>query len=380
MRSPWRFVPLGARYDDLRASERRRGRWWSDLLGARRPGRGPRGDPTPAEARLGAVDRERLGRLAPAPPRAAQRAAYDALRARTPQALIVRPDDGSWNVALDDVGPYGPTVIDPPDDPPLGRDLPDAVHERLDDPRALHLPRLERWWVRHHDGIRALRTVLARLGARRGPWTADVAPWAWAWIVRTLPEARGLPPVQTPAPLRSEDLRSWLGPPGPLRMRGSGTPPDDATFRALADRASGEPGVARAIWRACLHDGAEWTPPDAAPDAPLDGAADPRDGAVGDDAAVWVRSPSRLTLPSTRPLKHRDLLLLHAVALHRDARLATLALASGFEPDEAAALLRRMGAWGLVRDGEEGRVRLAPLGLPAVRSRLDVEAFAGVDE
>ncbi|MEX2503025.1 MAG: hypothetical protein WD336_11670 [Trueperaceae bacterium] len=370
------------RWRDPRRTRRR----LVDLLANLRSGSEGTIDPTPGEASLHPLERDRLERLVPPPPRHALQAAFDALRSRAPHALIVRPDDGAWNGLLSDGGRYGPEVVAPPDDPPLGRDLPGDLRTRLlDDELPIHLPRLERWWVRHHDGLTALRTLLATLGARSGPWTADVAPWAWAWMERILPEARGLPSAWIPAPLGGADLQAWLG--GDvaaargvatrLRLRGSGHAPDLRTYRALAERALGEPGVARALWRACLHDGAEWTPPDDDERGHEDSDED------GDDAppgTVWVRHPSQATLPGTRSLSHRDLLLLHAVALHGSARSDVLALASGFERDEVAGLLRLMVAHGLVLHGEDDRVRLAPLGLPAVRSRLGVEAFVGVHE
>src|SRR5690606_23754394 len=147
--------------------------------------------------------------------------------------------------------------LSPPERPPWGERLPDAVRARLEAPSPLHLTRLEGWFVRHHDGLDALRAILGALVERRGPWSLDVTPWAWAWMQGVLPEARGLPAPHVTAPLEGEGLAAWIDPPPEVRVRGPEERPDEDFFRGLALRARGEPGVAAAVWRACLLSGAQ---------------------------------------------------------------------------------------------------------------------------
>jgi hypothetical protein len=325
------------------------------------------------------LDELRLARLVPDPPRAAQRAAFDALRGRGPRGLVLRPDDGGWDAVLDGSGEMAADRLVPPADAPPGSGLPDAVRTRLDDPDPLHAVRLERWGVRHHDGLVALRELLARLADRRAPWTADVGPWAWAWMRHVLPEARGLPTPVAPAPLDGEALGAWLGGDEDLRLRGVGGPPDATTFRGLAQRARGEAGVAAALWRACLRDGAERPPPDERSDgAGEDGAGEDGDEeASTESGAVWVRPPNELELPGLATTTRHDLLLLHAVLLHGRPTVPVLARALERDAAGTAVAVATLAGRGLLSREEDGRVRPAPLALPAIRSRLEAEAFAG---
>jgi hypothetical protein len=375
MTSPWRLVPIAEIEPVQPAAEARARGWLRELRRRLRSERRPPVDPTPSHERLGPLDEARLARLVPPPPRAAQQAAFDALRGRADRAVVLRPDDGGWDAVLDGAGEMAIDRLVPPDERPPGAGLPDATRDRIDDPAPLHVERLERWGVRHHDGLSALRELLARLADRTAPWTADVGPWAWAWMRHVLPEARGLPSPVAPAPLDGAALRGWLGGDDKLRLRGVGEPPDDATYRLLAQRARGEAGVAAALWRACLRDGAERPPPS---ERAEDGDGEPEPEAPPEPGTVWVRPPNELELPSLATATRHDLLLLHAVLLHGRPTAPVVARALDRTVDEVEVALRTLAGLGLVRWEEDGRVRPAPLALPAIRSRLEAEAFAGV--
>jgi hypothetical protein len=375
MTSPWRLVPIAEIQPVQPAAEARARGWLRELLARLRSERKPAVDPTPPRDRLGPLDELRLARLVPGPPRAAQQAAFDALRGRGPRGLVLRPDDGAWDAVLDGTGDMAADRLVPPADAPPGSGLPDATRARLDDPEPLHAVRLERWGVRHHDGLIALRELLARLADRSAPWTADVGPWAWAWMRHVLPEARGLPSPVAPAPLDGEALAAWLGGAEDLRLRGAGGPPEAATFRVLAQRARGEAGVAAALWRACLRDGAERPLPDARPEATEE---EEDDGEAPEPGTVWVRPPGDLELPSLATATRHDLLLLHAVLLHGRPTVPVLAWALDRDAAGTGVAVATLAGRGLLRREEDGRVRPAPLALPAIRSRLEAEAFAGV--
>lgn len=368
----WRVVPLADASPPTPTTEARARRWWREVLERWRGAVGEVDDATPAEEHLEALDDAWLARLVPHPPVGAQRAALAEWRGARPHGLLLRPDDGSWDAALGDPGDDGPRVVAPPAEAALGMELPDDVLALLDGDDALHLAHLERWWVRHHDGLGALRGLLERLGARRGPWSADVAPWAWAWMRRTLAEARGLPAPARPAPLAGPALRDWLGADPSLRLRGSGEPPGDRTFRALAARARGEAGVASAVWAAAMRDGRE-------PGDDADGRG--RDGGASDpagDARVWLRDPATVDLPGAASLPRDDVLLLHAVLLHGVAGPAVVGAAVGANAREAGVAMRVLEGQGLLERVEADRVRVAAAALPSIWSRLDAEAIAGV--
>src|SRR6056297_1202876 len=375
MDSPWRLLPV-AEIEPVQPAAEARARSWLRELAARLRGE-PRSpvDPTPSRDRLGPLDEARLARLVPDPPLAPQRAAFDALRGRTRRAIVLRPDDGGWDAVLDGASEVAAERLKPPDALPPGSGLPDAVRARLADPTPLHALRLERWGVRHHDGLAALRELLALLADRDGPWTADAGPWAWAWMRHVLPEARGLPSPVAPAPLDGEALGAWLGGGEDLRLRGVGGPPDEATFRVLAQRARGEAGVAAAMWRACLRDGAERPPPD---ERSVQAREDEADEESPEPGTVWVWPPGDLELPSLATTTRHDLLLLHAVLLHGRPTVPVLAWALDRDIAGTEVAVATLAGHGLLWREEDGRVRPAPRALPAIRGRLEAEAFAGV--
>lgn len=326
-------------------------------------------DPVPDAAHLHPVSEARLEALVPDPPLDSQRAALHAVRGGHGRALLIRPDDGSWDVALDEEDVMGPDRPAPPKEPPWQAGLPGALRERLADPAPLHVPRLERWYVRHHDGLTVLRALLAGLGAREGRWTADVAPWAWGWMRHVLPESRALPAPHAVAPLDGEALARWFEPVGDVRVRSQqGGPPDRTIFDALAARSRGSAGVAAAIWRACLRDGAERA----------------RDADGGDDEAradqepgvVWMRHPMSVELPNTASMGREDLMMLHAILMHGGATTRTLRRAVSSSPGASEASVAAAEARDLLEVDGDGRHRIRPVALPAVRDRLRSEAFA----
>ena len=366
MPDAWRVVPLAAATPPAATTEARARRWWRDVLSRWRGAIVEVDDPTPADDHLEALGAARIERLVPKPPLAAQRAALAAWREARPHGLLLRPDDGAWDAALDDPGDGGPKVVHPPGTPMPSGPLPNDLLDLLAGDDAVHLTRLEGWWVRHQDGMDALRDLLPRLGDRRGPWSADVAPWAWAWIRRTLPEALGLATPSVPAPLDGPALQAWLGADPALRLRGSGEPPGERTFRALAARARGEAGVAAAIWTAAMRDGRERTEAEGDAEAP------------DEDLHVWLRNPTTVDLPTAASLPRDDVLLLHAVLLQGVAPADVVGAAVALGPAEAGVALRVLDTQGLIERGDDGRYRVAPAALPAIWSRLEAEAVAGV--
>jgi len=361
MDAPWRLIPLRDAHPPAPPAEARARGWLRDLLAGWRHDGAPEDEVGPAEDRLRPIEQARLERLAPAPPLAAQHAALDTWRAQVERGIVLRPDDGAWDAALDEERPGDVAVLRPPggDAPPT--DLPDAVLARLDDPAPLHLARLEGWWVRHHDGLEALRAVLTRLRGRSGPWTADVTPWAWAWMRRLLPEAQALPPAWAVAPLDGEALGDWLGGAAPVRVRATGAAPDAAFFRSLALRAQGGAGAARGIWLACLRDGAE--------EARAEGEDAPA------EATVWLRSPDDVELPDTVGLDRDDLLVAHAALLHGPASEARLTRSLATLAPQVGPSLATLSTRGLLVRDADGRWRPRAEALPALDARLTAEAF-----
>lgn len=364
MASPWRFVPVHS-IEPVHpaANQRARGglrRWWRRLTSDSRR----TDEPTPDEERLQPLQAERLDALVPEPPRDAQRAALHTVFGRYERALLLRPVHGSWDPPFDELGGVDQDVPWPPDDPPFRAGLPDAMVTRLHSPERIHVTRLEHWYLRHHDGLGALRTLLAHLGEREGPWSADVSAWTWSWMQRVLPEVRALPGPLAAAPLSGEALAEWVAPPADVRLRGGGDRPDAGVFHALSTRARGDAGVAAAILRACLRDGAERARED---ETDADHGSGP--------GVVWMRHPSDVDLPTTDGLGRDDLIVLHAVLVHGGATPATLRRALPFGDGVAGSAAAEMEGRDLLALDGHGRYRVRPAALPAVRARLQSEAF-----
>lgn len=365
MDAPWRLIPLRDVQPPSAPAEARARGWLRGVLADWRKDDTAQTDVAPSDDELHPIEHARLERLAPVPPLAAQHAALDTWRAQVGRGVVLRPDDGGWDAALDGERPGDVTVLAPPSDGAVPHAVPDALADRLDDPAPLHLTRLEGWWLRHHDGLGALRDLLARLRSRPDAWTADVTPSAWAWMRRLLPEPSALPAAWAVAPLDGEALGDWLGTSDVVRVRRTGAAPDAAVFRSLALRAQGSAGAARAIWLACLRDGAE---------AARDEGDDP--DAVG---AVWMRAPDDLDLPDTAGLDRIDLLVLHAALLHGPSREERLTRSLTTLRAEVATSLERLATRELLERDDDGRWRPRPEALPALDARLAAEAFARGD-
>lgn len=367
----WRYLPV-AEIDPVRPETRERARdlleGWLERL---RGGGAPDAEVAPGEGRLHRMSGARLEALVPEPPLGAQRAALHAVRRARARALLLRPDDGSWDRVLDEADAGDPERIAPPGDPPLREGLPDPVRERLEDPAAVHVPRLEAWYLRHHDGIGALRALLSALGAREGPWSADVSPWAWGWMRQVLPEARELPNPHGVAPMDGEALAAWFRPVGGIRLRRDGRPPDDGVFDALATRSRGSAGVAAAVWRACLRDGAEGGPGEVE-----EGRPDEEGVEAAGTRTVWMRHPSNVTLPSAASLDRDDLMVLHTVLIHGGGTVDTVRRALPLARGSCRASLDAARDRGLLDRRPDGRYRVRAAALPSVRARLRSETFS----
>lgn len=371
----WRFIPA-SEVEPVHPVARQRARsmlrvWFERM----RDRDAAETDPLPDPSHLKPVGEARLEALVPDPPLELQAAAIDAVRGGHRRAILLRPDDGSWDAALDRSESMGPERPPLPDEPPWRAVLPEAVRASLRESASLHVPRLERWYVRHHDGLAVLRDLLAELSAREEPWTADVAPWAWTWMRHVLPEARSLPAPHAVAPMHGDALREWFEPVHDVRVRHhEGGPPGEDTFDALAARSRGSAGVAAAIWRVCLRDGAEIAARDVDDDLAVE--EDVEDQHERIHRIVWMRHPMSVELPTTARMDRDDLMVLHTVLVHGGATAATVRRALPLAAGSSDASLANAVARGVLRVGPDGRHHVEPDALPAVRDRLRSESFA----
>jgi hypothetical protein len=129
---------------------------------------------------------------------------------------------------------------------------------------------------------------------------------------------------------------------------------------------------------------------DAPPEPPLEETpSDEADAVAEEDAeegadesseqgTVWVRHPSDLDLPGLATVTRYDLLLLHAVLLHGRPNVPTVARALDRRIAETEVAVATLIGQRLLARDDDGHVRPAPLALPAIRARLEAEAFVAV--
>lgn len=219
----------------------------------------------------------------------------------------------------------GHRIVAPPDRDRLIKipppPLPDLAGEGL-----LVVPRLEDWFVRHRNGLRTVRHLLAALDAGGRPTVVGCNSWAWSFLSKATDVDLILPEAVTFIAFDETRLHRWFSQlaaadatGGVMFRRAStgsdvleldkdGVPRDDY-LRTLAGRSLGIPWVAWRMWRRSLRSGEDDTPLE---DAKAVMAAD------GDEApgreTLWVTALDEYVLPDRD--EQSALLVLQALLIH----------------------------------------------------------------
>lgn len=252
----------------------------------------------------------------------------------------------------------------------------------------LIVPHLEKWYLRHEDGLAPVRPLVDHVITRRTRVLIGCDSWAWAFLQHAIGIEDILGPPLTLAPLDAARIDAWFRHTLPLKQiefrRTSNEEPlfpelqetgkrnehERSTLpngrsdilNSLAVNARGNPGVARANWNACLRT----LNPDS--DASPTFAREP-------GSLLWVVSPDKLTPPQF-PLDsdrmHR--FVLHAVLLHGGLSFASLAAILPFSRDE---IHRRVSELCRARilDEQNDVLRVHLVAYPMVRRDLQSEGF-----
>ncbi len=247
--------------------------------------------------------------------------------------------------------------------------------------RVLVIPRLERWFIRHRDGLTHLRALLDALDGLEQHCVIGCNSWAWAFVQKAVGAERILPTGMTFQSFDEPRLRRWLA---GLASAASGTPvtfrhsrtgqdvfktvddsdegaePISNYMKSLAAESYGIPWVAWHVWRQSLRD----APGDDENRESLDELA------VNDGETLWVVEPDELILPETQ--EGMALLILHAILIHGELTISELArvLPSADHMNVVAALSTR----GFVTR-RDGRIRCVPAAYPAIRRALSNAGF-----
>lgn len=271
---------------------------------------------------------------------------------------------------------HGHRVITPPDRDVLIQ-VPPVALPALEGEGLLVVPRLEDWFIRHRNGLRTVRNLLAALEASGRPAVIGCNSWAWAFLSKAVSADLILPDAVTFVAFDEMRLHRWFGQlasaeaTGSLQFRRSntgadvlglgedGTPKDDY-LRTLAGRSLGIPWVAWHMWRRSLRSGDNDGP---ASDAKAIMSSDENE--VAGEQTLWVAALDEYVLPGKN--EQAALLVLQALLIHGPLSAAQLRLVLPLvgESNIVSVLVK---AGFVARHGD--RFSCQPAAYPAIRAGL----------
>lgn len=311
------------------------------------------------------------------------------------QAVIGAPGSGVREVVRCYGDQVGGRIFAPPEPERLLRPDSDFWQEvNRDDTTVLVIPELERFYLRHADGLELIRQLMERLWHSHCPVIVGCDSWAWAYFCKVLRiDAVFRSPLVLNA-LDGDALWSWLRPipRGRFVVRAdwndevifpietgadaakeeedgsskNGKPPYQGApyFQTIAALSRGIPGVAAALWRKCLCDGEANQAQE---------GNEPKNTHQG--VSIRVRALDRVSLPSLNSkAATREAVVLHTLLLHAGLSTSFLLRLVPFPPAEAMGTLSSLNAAGMVSE-IEGFWSVPPLAYPQVRAFLKAETL-----
>ena len=283
-------------------------------------------------------------------------------------------------------------TIEPPDPREIlagKKGLHRDVHAHGDIP--IVLSSLEKWYLRHHNGLEIMRELLDHLASRQEHTLICCDSWAWAYLKKTVQADLAFPSPITLAAFHGQSLSRWFG--SLVRLDGEThcvfrhpktekvvlDTSDSYTHNEENDRSDfltqtaassrGIPGVAHALWRHSLRLGLE----DA--EAPQDRERE----ASGRESSTCPRNIrvipwQKLDTPSVPKGDSRFAFLLHTLLLHDGVSTTLLPPLVQSLTHPLAEGLKELQASGMV-DHQQDTWRVTPLGYPAARRYLLGEEY-----
>ncbi|MEM7800409.1 MAG: hypothetical protein AAF633_14535 [Chloroflexota bacterium] len=241
------------------------------------------------------------------------------------------------------------------------------------------IPKLEKWFLRHHFGLNFLREMIQWLRTEKRTCVIGCQSWAWGYLKKTMRIDKMFPFTLTMSPKDPQTLNQWLSSPGKpfkdisftFRNTADGQPifsldaePDPFVSR-LAAHTRGQPWLAREIWRESLlfHD--HKVASDTALEASLKDAS----------CSVWIKpwdESELLNLPTN--LNNADLRLIHTSLIHGGISEATLIETFSANPADMANQLDTLRNAGLIKQVEDSW-HVSTVKYPAIRRKLVQEGF-----
>ncbi len=268
----------------------------------------------------------------------------------------------------------GHPVLEAPTRDSLVSAAPPVVPE-LDAEGVIVIPRLERWFLRHRNGLTLVRSLLAAIEARRGHCLVGCNSWAWAFLKHTLGANLLMPEPLIFQRFDGPRLRRWFtelaeaeaGTAFRLSRNGADVlaadakgKPEDDYLEKLGAQSLGIPWVAWRMWRASLRTDEE---------EKRENGDKKKAGGPG-ERTLWVMDAPELSLPADH--QQNALLVLHALLIHD--RLTAEELSQVLPVVGETFIVAALDAAGFVEQtGPE--IRCRALAYPAIRRELFAAGF-----
>ena len=239
------------------------------------------------------------------------------------------------------------------------------------------IPQLERWFLRHRNGLVAIRSLLATIDATDRRCVIGCNSWAWEFLKKAVGAQMILPKPLTFEPFDGKRLYDWISRLAAneksrritFRLPQSGTDVlavnDDGNregdyFDTLAAQSRGIPWVAWHLWRRSLRSDGE------------DGSEHEVDvEREADEQTLWVAALDEFTLPN--PGDESPLLVLQALLLH--GSLSVDELRSVLPIVGESPVVSALVSAGLV-ERKDGQISCRPAAYPAIRRGLSAAGFS----
>lgn len=196
------------------------------------------------------------------------RAFDDWLLSKQPDSLtkvVVLPPGDESNIIETWAQQHTLQILEPPSRHDLLSKI-DFSETELKGSGVLVIPRLERWFLRTHDGLRAVRALMSSLDQQDRQCVIGCNSWAWAFLSKAINIDSLLPDAYSPVAFDAVRLHAWLSELALLETRQTinfrSTENGDRIFdiddegnlkseylKELAARSYGVPWVAWHLWR-----------------------------------------------------------------------------------------------------------------------------------
>jgi hypothetical protein len=307
------------------------------------------------------------------------------------QVLVGAPYSGTAEIAEQWALAFRCPVLP---DPPL-EEIKAGGHkwlEQLDQSpdRVWVIPRLERFYLRHSQGLALLRVLLDKISSFPTRFLLACDSWAWAYLSKALHIEALFPTPLVLGAFTQDRLDRWF------RVLATRTTAKEFVFRQadngnlvvrpaemvqeegrkekitdflqrLAAFSRGNPGVAYAIWRYGLR---------LARHEETQEKAEETESEDDFQRTIWVEPWYRLNLPSVPTLDRRDraLFVLHTLLLHDGLPSQVLAQILPFPGSQTQGSLQFLRVAGVVACDQD-RWRVAAAAYPGVREFLRYEGY-----